>query len=266
MAKNRIKFSIFELTDQVGRPSVDDLASILESQFIYEHSKFTYNVTTEVIKEYFWISIGYGAAQPRASHLIDNSQKHSLVENTRTEDQVEPNQQLFCIYDPARGDIYISDSRKFGFVNTMLNEHGETVFFIKRSIVNPEEFLRTLKIVDGMAIAAKTDLITQSGNLFESVKDLFGYGAPEQFYIRADYGMPFLDKFKNQFRFFYGEFKEKRLTKFTCIGKDDSGLETVFNADSLTKAIVVKADMPENGLYRHEDVRDELVTQLNKYE
>ncbi|MCF6198957.1 MAG: hypothetical protein L3J67_06085 [Hyphomicrobiaceae bacterium] len=78
MAKEKIRFSIFDLTcaDPEGYPSVDDLTRVLESQFIYEQSKFTYSVITEVVDKYFWISINYGAANPRSSHLIDSSQSN----------------------------------------------------------------------------------------------------------------------------------------------------------------------------------------------
>ena len=266
MKYDPINFSIFELIYEENHPSLSDLTGTLDEQFVYEiDDNFVYSVKTEIVNGYYWISIEYGASHPRPSHVIDRSKNYALIENKRTETQVEPSRQLFCIYNPSTGSIYASDSRKRGFVEDMFNHYGEYKFYVKRVIVDPEEFLQTLKTVDKMAVAAKTDLITHSGNLLKPVQDIFGYDAPEQFFISADYGVSISDRIINQFRFFNSEHKEGKIRKFICVGKNEHGLETVFNTDNFTQKITAKVKKQENGLYDVSEVRDEIIAQLDKY-
>lgn len=266
MKYDPVNFSIFELIYEEKHPSIDDLINVLEDNFIYEiDDNFVYSVETEIVDGYYWLSMKYGAAHPRPSHIIDRSKGNALVENKRTESQVEPSSQLFCVYNPNTGNIYVSNSRKRMFLEELFNHYGEHKFWVKRVIVDPEEFLMTLRTVDKMAVAAKTDLLTHAGNLLQPVKDIFGYDAPEQFFISADFGVPLSERIIKQFRFFNSECKEGKIKKFICVGKNEHGLETVFNTDNFTQKIVASVKKQENGLYDTNEVRDEIISKLDKF-
>ena len=265
MSKDKINFTLFELIIGQNHPKLDDLKKIFSNEFQYEPGDtFTYSISTEVIKHYFWMSIDFGATHPRSEYLIDKSQSNAKVENPRTENQIEPNKQLFIVYDSIRRVIYISNSQKKVFLEELFNKYSDDLVFIKRILVEPKEFLKSLKSIEKMSIAAKTDLISRSGDLFKPVQDIFGFGAPEQFFISADFKRPLTDVLRSKFLSLSSDAKNGILNRFVCVGKDDNGIETIFNTDNFTQKIIANVNKLENGLYLPSDVRFEIIHELDK--
>lgn len=58
------------------------------------------------------------------------------------------------------------------------------------------------------------------------------------------------DRIKATFRNFHEQTKKGTLEKFVCVGKSDDGLETVFNAEQITKRIVVRLEKNDNGMFK----------------
>lgn len=258
MKPEPINFSIFELIQKDNYPKASELARIIQSGH-YEDGNSTYVVAAEAINDCVWIEFQYGTSYPRPDQVIDK-QKRMKVDNPRSDQQVEPTKQLFCLYVENHGNLYVSDSRKKGFLEQFLNRlHDKKNFIIKRVIVDPEEFLSKLKTVDRMIIAAKTDLITQTSYLFRPTQDIFGYGAPERYEIKADYRINMNDIVRKKFQEFYEEAKTGRVSKFICVGKDDQGIETIFNADNLTSKISIDVTRQQTGLINEEEAKKKIM-------
>jgi len=264
--KDPLTFSIFELAQEEGHPPASTVEKLIGTDRHYENGDgYTYLISTKNDDNLLWVSFEFGASHPHPEHVIDKSKDNEKVINPRTEDQVEPTKQLFCVYREAEGNLYVSDSRKRLFLEKFLNDlQPDHPIYVKRVIIDPEEFLAQLKIVDKMKVAAKTDLLSQTGHLFQPVQDIFGLGAPEYFEISASYGMRVEDRVKKIFRDFHNETKQGTVQKFICIGKNEEGIETVFNTENFTQKIVIYLYKQENGLFKPEEVKTEILQQLNK--
>ena len=264
--KEPLTFSIFELAQEEGHPSAASIEKLIGKNRHYENGDgYTYLIYTEQDNDLLWVSFEFGASHPRPEHVIDKSKDNEKIANPRTEDQVEPTKQLFCVYHSTEGNLYVSDSRKRLFLEKFLNDlKSDNPIYVKRVIIDPEEFLAQLKIVDKMKVTAKTDLLSQTGHLFQPVQDIFGLGAPEYFEISASYGMRMEDRIKSIFRDFHNETKQGTVQKFICVGKNEEGIETVFNTENFTQKIVIYLYKQDNGLFKPEEVKGEILSQLNR--
>lgn len=266
MTQEILEFSVFELIYDGSSPAVDIVSKSLKDGETKEKKDFVYLVNTEIIDNYIWICIQYGASHPYSPNLIDRSKNCELVINTRTPEQVEPNKQLFAVYNQSDGLIYISDTRKQGLIQEFLNDSGDSHFIIKKVLIDPDEFLNLIKTVESITIAGKTDLLSRAGHLQKPVEDIFGYDSPNKYKIEADYKMPLGERFRGYFKQLALYANNGTIQRFVCIGKDDKGFTKIFNTDTFIKRIAIKANIQTNGLYIPSDIKELLIDQLRALE
>ena len=94
-----LDFSALHLVIGEESPSADTLQpvfSVTDDQ--YSESDSHYLITKENIdNKYFWIYARYGKSVPY-SPTVYNTTVHQEEENPRSNDQIEPDKQLFCLY------------------------------------------------------------------------------------------------------------------------------------------------------------------------
>ncbi|EAL6232340.1 hypothetical protein DSU30_08865, partial [Campylobacter jejuni] len=54
-----------------------------------------------------------------------------------------------------------------------------------------------------------------------------------------------------------------QIEKMKCIGKNDDGIESIFNLDSYLKKIEFNLELDENGIYDAQKVKDMVLRKIN---
>ena len=268
MSANRLNFTIFELVKSNSHPSIENLIGLLGKENFYSDSEDTvYEIDKSPEKNFLWVCFEYGKPNPRSNFVINKAKNNEKEPNPRSNDQIETNSQLFCLYDEFSGNLYMSNSRKRNFLTEYLNdklENDQDNILIKRVIIDPDEFLNQLRTVEAITVGAKTDLLTMKGSLFEPVQHILGYDSPEKYELSAVFKAPLDTKLRKLFNMFRKEREDGLISKFVCIGKDDSGLETIYNADNFTRKVSIRLGEEENGLYSKNLVKTELLNHLKR--
>ena len=57
--------------------------------------------------------------------------------------------------------------------------------------------------------------------------------------------------------------EEQQIDKMICIGKDDKGVEKIFNLDTFLKRIQITTIKNENEMYDPKIIKDSLLKELN---
>lgn len=260
-------FTIFELAQLNNEhPTVEYINDLIGDDGYYDNEDGnTYIVSKSIEENNLWLYFEYGAKNPRPDYVIDTDNNNEKVQNPRSASQVEPNKQLFCVYEGDTGNLYLSNQQKKGFMEEFFKSfepEPDQRIFVKRVYIDAEDFLAQLKTVETMKIVARPNLLSTTGDLYQPVIDIFGYGIPEQFEVFAKFGGSITQAVKDKFMRLFKEQKDGSIKKFICVGKNDDGLETIFNTENFTKKISIRLRKQENELFDADEVKDEIFKQL----
>lgn len=263
--KESMDFSIFELFVNDSFPKLDFLKSLVPRTYLHElREESLYIVNTETYEEYFWLDVSYGFSHPLPEEIIDKADGNAFIKNPRKDSQVEPSRQIFGLYIPKTGFLLLSSSKCKTTIGDLLSYGHEEKILIKHVLIDPEEFLRNTKILSTIEIAAKDDLLVHTTDLFKSMQDDLGCESPESFYLKATFEKSMTPGLRKLFGSLNGERRYGNIKRFVCAGRDEQGLETVFNADTFTRKVRLKVNKGDNGLFDKNEVREELMTKLKE--
>lgn len=231
--------------------------------FQYDKMPHELYVNDDKSNSCIWIYIKSGNSLPYDDNVIDVETNEKTM-NPRQITQVELRQQIFALYDYKKQSFYISNTKSISiltsFFNQALNTHDIT---IKKILKDFNDVLKSFKSIKSIRLIARNNLFTQTDNLFKTITDSFGLGVPGQYRIDVNFEYATLtDSAIGKLK----ELNSKRLGAdldgFICVGRDDGGLESVFNMDTFISQISVKAAHNEKGMYSDIEVKSELIKQL----
>ncbi len=260
-----VSFSSFELT--VGRSLPD--TTYLNSAFFpgkmsMNHEEYSHQIIREVIEDrFYWFYSNYGKAMPHRDIVIDIP-SGSELQNPRTTQQVEPNSQLFAIYDSSSSLFYISNLQRKGFLKEFLTQFTVEEVVIKNIYKNINDFIDVINTLETIKFTGSRDLFNREGDLFSSLRDIFGYGEPEEFSIEAKYRTPMKDALKREILRLAGYQSSGDIRTMVCIGKDERGFETVFNTNNFINKISIPLQKDNQHLFPPEEVKAQAVIKLKE--
>ena len=220
-----------------------------EERVIFEYKKNYHIVETSVVDDrFFWIYSNYGKPLPRTNHIID-TETHEKTDNPRKKEQIEPKEQLFAIYDDVSRVFYISDQRQRSFLEDFLKHKAENDVVIKNQYKNVDEFLDEITSVETISFTGFNDLFSTGGDLMTPLKNIFGYAEPAEFYIKAKYSVKKNDLITNWIKSLFGKKESAKLKTLVCIGRDDSGMEKIFNTSSFINKIGILTEKDDQSLF-----------------
>ena len=192
--------------------------------------------------EYFWFYANYGSSLPHAYNIKERKEE----DNPRSTDQAETIKHLFALYTVHSCTLYLSNFSKKSWLAQYLREKLENEVIIKNYYKNPEEFLQHIKHVEILKLVARNNLFSAKAGIMEilsDLQDIFGLGVPADFTLEANFSRvrltnAFVEKFKQLARWK----SEHKAESLLCIGRDDKGIETVFNVDNFIEKLYVDAD------------------------
>ena len=231
--------------------------------FKYRNSPHEIYVSNDETNHCMWIYLKSGNSLPYDDTVID-VETNEKTANPRQITQVELRHQYFALYDYAQKALYLSTLKSIGILSNFFTKAvGEGTITIKKLLKDFNEVLKSFKSIKSIRLVAKNNLFTQANNLFQGVTEAFGLGIPGQYKIDVDFGYASLTEGaigKLQ------EINQKMLggeiDSFICVGRDDTGLDGVFNMDTFTSSIKIKAAHDEKGMYQDFDIKRELIKQL----
>jgi len=238
-----------------------------ESEFRYSRSDTSayHKIQTELTQDYFWLYSNYGHKHPRPSQVI-NTTDGSSHENLRTEEEVEPTEQLFMLYSFIDNILYISNVIHKGFVyNLLMNKMGLESAEIKNIFVDREQFIKQLQVLDEIKFtSAKRDLFSNINTVGGALVDNYGMEEPEFFTVSAKYKTPMSQKVKNMLAFLSRQKTQGNLTKLMIIRRDDQNIEQVFNEQAFTQKVSISIQKNAEGLFDPEQVKTKLLEKLTE--
>lgn len=251
---DRLDFSAYEIIINSEVPTPE---TIVEA---FTQSKVTLNFGDSVHRvegslhenRFYCLYSNYGKAMPHRD-IVVNVASGEETDNPRGVDQVEPNGQLFVIYDSVSSLIYTSSIRRKRFIEEYFRRFSDSVS-VKSVFRSVDEFVERLKYLESIKFSASRDMFSREGDIFKHTRDIFGYGEPEEFSIDAKYSIPMTDKLKLDIKKFFNMKDKGELGSVVCIGRDDSGFESVFNVDSFIRKVAIDSEKDSQGLYDANEV------------
>ena len=223
-----------------------------------------YDYSIELTDHYFWFSALKGRGRPRNPMLIDTSNEKK-IENPRTVDLVEPTEPFFALIlfseDTRQESLFVyPDGVRVikDFLSTISPEHLGKLY-VKSCILPKDKLLAKFKMVEEINLAENAKsatLFTHTQgfpNVRKTLNDFTGIDAPTtcRLTIRAVYQaheiMPFLSKI------FDGRMC-RAYSSLSIKGRDEDGLDVIFNKDTISKKIEIPAETNQNGIYDSEEI------------
>lgn len=230
----------------------------------YEDEKGTIHNVRCAFKEgrFFTFYDNYGSPNPRPELIYDKQTKTKII-NPRANYQAELKSQLFCLYDTQNKILYFNNSKKNVFIQKYLQNILSQEVIIKRIFKNIDDFVNTLKTIDKIKFIAHRNIFANTVNSFKGIKDIFGIEEPESFSIEAKYNISTSEQIDRLIKKFRNEQIQLPNSCLTCIGKDDNGIEQVFNEDSFSKTISLMIAENNENLLNVTDVFNELIQRIS---
>ena len=253
-----------ELATKITCEKIVSFSKTLDNHiFTYKKMPHEIYVSNDENNGCLWLYLKSGSALPYDNKVID-IETNEAVSNPRHITQVELRNQYFALYDYNKKLLYLSNLKVIGILSTFFNtaiKDGDIT--IKKIVKDFNDVIKSFKSIKSIRLIAKNGLFQQTGNLFKETINEFGLGVPGQLKIDVDFSYASLNDAA------IGKLKElnnKRLggefDTFICVGRDDTGLDGVFNMDTFTSSITVKASHDERGMYQDLEVKKELIKQL----
>lgn len=259
-------FSSLQLIIDKTAPNINQLSPLIkEDKYIYNNIHYIFN-STIIEDRFFWLYSEFGKPLPYNKDVIDNETKEKK-KNPRTENDIELNNQLFCLYDSKSKRLFISNTKKQKFIECFFKEKLKKDIVIKRDYVKPEEFIDKIKTIEKISFTSRKNLFTDDNTIFEKSNNIFGLGEPEDFKLDLNYsGRKKTDIFINFFNDLTNRKKNLEIDSLVCIGKDDEDMESIFDINSFTQSIPLKTKKQKNGLYNDDKVKKDLLEKIKEKE
>ena len=251
---DRVDFSAYEIIINNEIPTPEIIGSAFaQSQAIRNFGDSVHRVEGFLHEDRFYcLYSNFGKAMPHRD-IVFNVDSGEETDNPRGVDQVEPNGQLFVVYDSDSSLIYTSSIKRKGFIEDYFCQFFDSVS-VKSVFRSVDEFVERLEYLESIKFSASRDMFSREGDIFKHTRDIFGYGEPEEFSIDAKYSIPMTDRLKLGIKEFFNMKDKGELGSVVCIGRDDSGFESVFNVDSFIRKVTISSDKDSQGLYDPKEI------------
>lgn len=261
-----MKFSTLLLrVDGTREATLDDLSRICEigmKTFHPDGQKNLYVIDTSIVdNRFFWMVCDYDDAASFCDYVI-NQNTGEREPNPRTKSQVEPRKQFFACYDTDKHLLYINDLYRKNMLTGYLSDSIQKEFVINNVYASVDEFCARIKSIRGFQYIQVRDLISQSGDIFQQVSNIWGLDAPDKIQMKIAYGDVPVHKGRALIERFHRN--KEQFENVIIIGCDDAGVEQTFDFSSIIRRIEISPVKDENEHYEPQDVLNLLLTELRK--
>lgn len=265
-----LEFSTLDLV--VGEKHVD--LEEIKGNFGAKNENITFNDKNCIVREssiindkYLWIYISYGSELPYTPTVY--IQKDGKEEpNPRQIDQLELSKQLFCVYSNPKQIMYISNLQQKSllehYISLKLKDENILVRHVLKTI---DEFSEGVKSIENIKFTKRKNLFSVNDKIMEIFKrdiDALGLGMPDG--LTVEFKFSPRQKFISKMTEWLSKAKDAKsrgeIDSLICIGRDEKGIEAVFNLDNFTNKISIDLYKDDMGMYDHEEVRKSIINKL----
>lgn len=261
----KIDFSTYQLIINNEVPCFDSFRSLLSQNDIeikVEEFYYIFNFK-QIEQKFIWIYAKYGKPKPRTKKVRDLN-KNTDVDNPRLDSQVEMRQQIFALYDLKNNQLLINNSKKLSVLEKVLSDVLKAEIYTKNLYKSIDEFISKIRDIKKIKFTGYRNLFSSRGDLFKGIKDVFAFEEPEEFSIEADYNLSITEGIKQQLRKFNILRTDNEIKSLVCIGRDEKGIESIFNTDSFIQKYSIEVEKNEEDIFEVESVKNSLILELSK--
>ena len=244
----------------------DDFKDIPEtSQSTLQIDETIYDVCIQKIdNDFIWIYATYGNPNPCPKNLYDNK-KQKYLDNKRSKDQVEMNNQLFALYSFKNRILCFNDSRKRKFIQDLFNKILKIEISIANIYVDIDTFTKKIKKLKSIKFTSTDNILTQNVPLNNAFRDYLGINENIDFSLeinakKGGFGIDLIDNIISKIKIAKDQMQVKNLT---LIGLDDKNLEEVFNDGTFIKKFEQYFEKNEEGLFSPQEVKNHLINRFS---
>lgn len=243
---SKLSFFKYELLIDGRYPDIalfnNKFNEIGSSQIPFSSNDDTYICTFLMNRGYPWFYFKYGSPYPCPKNLV-NKDNFCITNNTRTIDQVEQSKQLFALYIPEKGLMYVSNRKKISiieyFLKDILNLGAEVML---KCITKPEEDLVKLfnSITELRFTARSENLFNEQLGLFDDAHNFYCLGAVNQLKLSVRFEPVCLSQqVMQKIKKLIGLNSNGSISDLTFVGKsnDEQIMEALFNMNSILEKI-----------------------------
>ena len=241
---------------------------IKEPKVAFQPQQITNRVieTECVANRFFCVYFEEGKILPNPD-VVYNTQTGADEHNHRGHHIIERDAQTFVLIDQGTQKIFISDSRKKGFLKEYLEEKTNKNVIIK-NIIDKDDFINEIEQLKTVHFSATPDIfsLSEGAILSEQLKqDIYNFGMDVkslslelEFVINNSYA----EKAKNILLKLMRYAEDDKINKLEITGRTQEAFERVFNADGIFDKIEIKLSRDEHGMFDKSKVFDLIIEQI----
>lgn len=258
MEQKSISFSGIAFYIDDSSINISEFKSIVkENNFTDEVGNRVHIFNLEYYNDFLKVTFSDGSSKPRNPNVYNQDTKE-LEPNPREEHQIEPSE-YFAVIDLKSSYIWISNSNK----KTLIIDFFQKIFskkkIILKDIYDEEKFIETIKTIDQLKISAVPSLFRETNTLSKALTDEM-YGAQEATlqlkYNNTLIGDNIIEKLKSLFK------NKTGFKNITISGRDERNLGMLFNNNSFSRKIDLKANVDDNGMFIPENVFTQIISKI----
>jgi hypothetical protein len=261
-----IQFAVMQLIEESVNsgarfvsPTKNSFA-LLENEIQFNDNQTYFEISIEKTDDYIFFVFNFGNPTPRDNELTDVNTRVKR-ENSRTKTEAELNNQAFFFYYFQKNLLYLSNLHKKAAFEKMLKEKLNTNFKLKTIFKNIDDFINTLKACKQINFSHINDLFSNDSAKKQALVDLTGTDAPDTFTITARYNKHNIENF---IRNLSQEKNNNKISSLIINGLDESGFGIVYNTENFQQKIKITATKNENEKFKTDEIRDNLLKEINK--
>lgn len=209
--------------------------------------------------EFLKIKFSDGSAKPRNPNVYNQDTKE-LEPNPREGNQIEPTE-YFAVVDLKSSYIWISNSKKKSLLLDFFQDKFGNNKIVLKDVYDEEMFIQTIKTLDQIKISAAPSLFSESNTLSKALTDEM-YGAEEATlqlkYNNTLIGDNIFEKLKSLFK------SKSSFKNITIAGRDERNLGMLFNNNSFSRKIEIKANIDDNEMFIPENVFIQIISKITE--
>jgi len=213
--------------------------------------------------QYLWICMRHGAPIPRNPELLDTNVPKANIKNERTTQQIELNRQIFILFDKTTECAYISNLKKMDFIKNSISKELQNKVLLKRAINPGDKNLMEISTLKRVRFTDRNKIMRRE---FPDIKQRIGtmVGLDAEFIVELilkPRKRKILSKTQGFSNFFANSIDGNE--ELIVIGKDDRGIEVLYNDETFTKKYIISSPKDENGFYESDKLLRDLITEIH---
>lgn len=212
----------------------------------------------EFIENHLAINFSDGSSMPRNPNIYDQK-THTIKENPRSKEQIEP-KEYFALIDFRTSFLWLSNTKKKSLLLCFLQQFFDNKQIILKDIYDEEDFINCLNTLDGIKVSAVPSLFIDTNTTAKALNDEMYLAAKAELKLTYD-RVKILDKLKHKITRILHQ--KESFQNITISGRDEKGLEMLFNNSLFTRKISFKTDIDDNGMFSPKTVFSKLIVEIS---